>query len=622
MAMRFLGSAALRTRMISDTILYMEEKRERKKKTLPGPGRYIRSDGELAEVLFLAKDMPTGKRRVVYVMESAPEEKLIFPAEKWFEYYSPVAEYAPAEPPADAREVYNEESPVMAVGSPAEALKKYFGYDEFRDGQEVLINSILAGRDTLGVMPTGAGKSVCYQIPALMLPGTAIVVSPLISLMKDQVAFLKQTGVKAAFINSSLTARQMDKAVANARSSEYKIIYVAPERLTTQSFVNMCSEIGISLLAVDEAHCISQWGPDFRPSYLGIPDFIGRLGKRPRLCAFTATATERVRQDITNMLGLKNPFVCVTSFDRPNLRFRVRHVTRKFPELLRLLNEQGNSSGIVYCATRKEVESVCAKLLGEGVDAVRYHAGLSDEERAANQEAFSKDDARVMVATNAFGMGIDKSNVRFVIHYSMPGDIESYYQEAGRAGRDGDPADCALIYSKQDIFTQKFFIDKMGEEGSLAPDEVRELKAKARKRLDAMIDYAEERQCLRASILNYFGEAAAGRCGNCSFCLGESSETADEKAKKPARGKGSAETLPRDEGLYEYLKKIRKVVADRRGIPSFVIFTDAALADMSAKKPRTLEEFSKVNGVGVVKEREYGKMFLEAIERYLGDEKG
>ena len=399
------------------------------------------------------------------------------------------------------------------------ALKQVFGYDEFRPGQAELIDAILAGRETLGVMPTGAGKSICYQVPALTLPGCAIVISPLISLMKDQVGQLVQAGVPAAYLNSSLTDRQLSLALTKTAEGTYRIIYVAPERLNTPRFLNLCRGLEISLVAVDEAHCISQWGQDFRPSYLEIPAFLEALGKRPRLCAFTATATKRVREDIVRLLGLRNPCERVTGFDRPNLYFKVLRPQQKKAALLEQLQKHRGQSGIVYCATRKDVEALCDLLLANGYSATRYHAGLSDEERRTNQEDFTYDRRSVMVATNAFGMGIDKPDVRFVIHYSMPGDLESYYQEAGRAGRDGERADCVLLYGKGDEMTQRFFIDHIGEESELDEGQIRQVKSAARARLERMVGYCRTPDCLRANILRYFGEEAPERCEFCGNCL-------------------------------------------------------------------------------------------------------
>lgn len=604
-------------------------------------------------------------------------------------------------------------------------LKSVYGYDAFREGQEDVITAILDGRDVLGVMPTGAGKSLCYQIPALAMEGCAIVISPLISLMKDQVNALTQAGVPAAFLNSSLTERQTAAALANARDGRYKIIYVAPERLLTERFLALAAQLNPSMVAVDEAHCISQWGQDFRPAYLDIPEFLRRLPARPRLCAFTATATERVRADIRRLIGLREPFELVTGFDRPNLYYRVLRPASKRETLTELLNGYRGMSGIIYCATRKQVEEICEGLKRDGLNATRYHAGLSDDERRRNQDAFAMDDSGIMVATNAFGMGIDKSDVRFVIHYSMPKDIESYYQEAGRAGRDGERADCVLLYSAQDMITQSFFIDHMGEESSLSPEETAHLKEQARTRLLAMQGYCRTDGCLRAYILRYFGEKTAGkcdRCGNCARpeaqldvtpvalniakCVAECGQRfgasviagvlagskeerllqyrldrlhsygalsqyerasisrlidrmvekgflkrvgdeypilklganaralADgsmrmkdyalptvkgETAKKRRAARASrqdAEATTESEALFQALRRLRSRISEEKHMPPYVVLTDAALRDMSAKRPHSREEMLLVSGVGEAKLRAYGEQFLAEIAKF------
>lgn len=420
--------------------------------------------------------------------------------------------------------------------SKQEILKKYFGYDAFRPGQEKLIDAILQGRDALGIMPTGAGKSICYQVPALMMPGITIVISPLISLMKDQVQALNQAGIHAAYINSSLTESQIAKALQFAKEGRYKIIYVAPERLSTVGLLRLSGRTQISILAVDEAHCISQWGQDFRPSYLNITEYIQRLPKRPVVCAFTATATETVKDDIVRTLRLNDPEVLVTGFDRKNLFFSVEKPVKKERYVLQYVEGHSDESGIIYCSTRKNVEALCDLLLSEGVAATRYHAGLSAEERKKNQEDFIYDIKPVMVATNAFGMGIDKSNVRYVIHFNMPESMENYYQEAGRAGRDGADAECILLYSAQDVMINRFFIENKSIEdanaGTGSSDgrnesadrnliKIEELKARDEKRLQLMVNYCMTQDCLREYILRYFGEKISEPCGNCSNCLKE-----------------------------------------------------------------------------------------------------
>lgn len=401
-----------------------------------------------------------------------------------------------------------------------EILKQIFGYDTFREGQETLVDSTLSGRDVLGIMPTGAGKSLCFQVPALLFPGITVVVSPLISLMKDQVSALNAAGVHAAYINSSLTEGQYRKAMELARQGRYKIIYVAPERLMTESFLSLIQAVEISMVAVDEAHCISQWGQDFRPSYLKIVDFISQLPRRPVIGAYTATATKAVREDILCILGLQNPKVMVTGYDRKNLYFAVEKPKDKMNALLEYLRKNPEKSGIIYCNTRKTVEEVQEALLGAGYSAVRYHAGLSDREKKENQEEFIYDRKPIMVATNAFGMGIDKSNVRFVIHYNMPKDIESYYQEAGRAGRDGEPGECILYYKAQDVKMNEFLIQQQGNE-ELDFEEQALIRERNMERLRKMTFYCFTNECLREYILRYFGEYGGNYCGNCKNCLTE-----------------------------------------------------------------------------------------------------
>ena len=636
------------------------------------------------------------------------------------------AEDASFAAPRDAGEVRK----ARVTGDIHAILKSVYGYSAFREGQEDVIGAILDGRDVLGVMPTGAGKSLCYQIPALAMEGCAIVISPLISLMKDQVNALTQAGVPAAFLNSSLSERQTAAALSNARGGKYKIIYVAPERLLTERFLSLAAEMNLSMIAVDEAHCISQWGQDFRPAYLDIQEFIRRLPARPRLCAFTATATERVRADIRRLIGLREPLELVTGFDRPNLYYRVLRPANKREALTELLNGYRGMSGIIYCATRRQVEEICDSLKRDGFRATRYHAGLSDDERRRNQDAFAMDDSGVMVATNAFGMGIDKSDVRFVIHYNMPKDIESYYQEAGRAGRDGERADCVLLYSAQDMITQSFFIDHMGEESNLSPEDAAKLREQARARLIAMQGYCRTDGCLRAYILRYFGEKTAGkcdRCGNCARpavqidvtpvalnivkCVSECGQrfgasvvaavlagsreerllqyrldrlnsygalsqyerasisqlidrmvekgflkrVGDEypilklganaralvdgsmrmkdyslpavkgetaKKRRAARAtKREAEVTTESEALFQALRKLRTKIAEEKHVPPYVVLTDAALRDMSAKRPHSREDMLLVSGVGEAKMKAYGERFLQEIAKFEKGEK-
>ncbi len=411
-------------------------------------------------------------------------------------------------------------------------LQERFGFRSFRDGQEALIDAILSGRDVFGVMPTGGGKSLCYQIPALLLEGLTLVVSPLISLMKDQVAALKEAGIPAAFLNSSLTAGQQREVLRRAELGAYRLIYVAPERLLTDSFLAFAAGQRISLLAVDEAHCVSQWGQDFRPNYLDVPAFVRRLPRRPVIAAFTATATAEVGEDVVRLLELREPLRLVTGFDRPNLYFDVRRERDKTAWLMDYLEARRDKSGIVYCATRKTVEQVCEKLRAAGFAATRYHAGLDDAERRENQEDFAYDRATVMVATNAFGMGIDKSNVSFVIHYNMPKNIESYYQEAGRAGRDGAPADCVLLFSPGDVITAEYLIQNGSEREQLDEALRAKLLIRDMRRLRQMQAYCKTDGCYRAFLLDYFGEAHRPTCDRCGNCVQREEEPAGETVEE------------------------------------------------------------------------------------------
>ena len=597
-----------------------------------------------------------------------------------------------------------------------QVLRDVFGFSSFRGGQEELIDGILAGRDVLGIMPTGGGKSLCYQVPGLVMEGVTLVISPLISLMRDQVIALKNAGVSAAYVNSSLTPNQIRLVYQNIRMGMYHIIYVAPERLLNDGFLEAIQTRQVSMVTVDEAHCISQWGQDFRPSYLKIVDFLRCLPLRPVVSAFTATATERVRQDIEEILELRNPIRVVTGFDRPNLRFEVRKPKRKSGAIIELVQQRRDKSGIVYCSTRKNVERVCQRLQDAGIRATRYHAGLPDRERQENQEDFLYDRSTVMVATNAFGMGIDKSNVGYVIHYNMPQSLESYYQEAGRAGRDGAKAECLLLYSAGDVETAKYLISH--PTGEADPETRQQQFLLDMQRLEAMVGYCKTERCLRGYILDYFGQAHEERCGNCGNCdtalreeditevardfllciremedrlgynlgltsvvrvllgsrerrlldmglnrlqlygarkalgreklaaVADSLEAQGYLRKDPNHGgvalteealgvlsegktvtmlvRQEAESpLPQrnqsqnDPSLFEVLRTLRTGLARREGVPAYIIFSNATLEDMARKKPKTIEEFSHVSGVGSIKAERFGPLFLKTIEEYL-----
>lgn len=398
-----------------------------------------------------------------------------------------------------------------------EVLQKYFGYESFREGQKKIIESLLAGHDTIGIMPTGGGKSICYQVPAMLFDGVTIVISPLISLMKDQVDVLVNMGIAATQINSSLDYSEVRERLRMAARGEYKLLYIAPERLESETFQNLIRNVPISFVAVDEAHCVSQWGHDFRPSYLEIARFLRTLPERPIVAALTATATPEVTADIKRQLSLEDERLFITGFGRDNLILSVRKGENRRGFIQAYLKANRQHAGIIYAATRKDVDALHADLAKRGFSVTKYHAGLSEEERAANQEAFLFDDVRTMVATNAFGMGIDKSNVRYVIHYNMPKNLEAYYQEAGRAGRDGEPSECILLYQPQDIQTQSFFI----EQNQLTD----ERKEHEYKKLYAMVDYCRTPRCLQQYIVQYFGEADAPACGRCHNCTDETELT-------------------------------------------------------------------------------------------------
>lgn len=506
-----------------------------------------------------------------------------------------------------------------------ETLKHYFGYDSLRAGQQELIEGILDGRDVLGIMPTGAGKSLCYQLPALMLGAeegrVTLVISPLISLMADQVKALNQAGVHAAYINSTLTENQIRLALEYARQGRYTLVYVTPERLGTAQFLEFACNADIAMVTVDEAHCISQWGQDFRPSYLEIARFIDRLPARPVVSAFTATATDMVRRDIIRNLELESPVTVVTGFDRPNLFFKV--VNRKGGRetdnsILNYVKRHEDESGIIYCATKKNVEKVHELLLANGVSAGRYHAGLSLEDRKRNQEDFTYDRIKVMVATNAFGMGIDKSNVRYVLHYNMPQSLEYYYQEAGRAGRDGEEAECVLFFSKQDIMINKRLLDHKVSAANAAVDDS-ELRANDQRKLNQMIRYCETDQCLREYILRYFGDESPCTCDKCSNCVvieEEMEETyiTDKRSVKKLAVTGNL--TENGKALFELLRTGRMELAREQSVPPFIICSDKTLKDMCAKLPRNSADMETVYGMGAQKIQSYGAAFAEIIDGF------
>ena len=520
---------------------------------------------------------------------------------------------------------------VPETETPKQVLKRIFGYDSFRTHQKPVVDALLNGQDVLCVMPTGAGKSVCYQVPALLLPGVTLVVSPLISLMKDQVNALTRSGVPAAYLNSSLTPRQHEKAMQNMLRGDYKLVYVAPERLLTPGFLDICQRIPISMLAVDEAHCVSQWGQDFRPHYLEIADFLDALSERPTVGAFTATATGAVREDIRMLLRLRKPLEQVSGYDRPNLFFCVERPFDRDARLIQLLREREGRSGIVYCMTRKKVEELTERLRGLGFPVTRYHAGLTPEERQLNQEDFLFDRKPVMIATNAFGMGINKSNVSFVIHAQMPKSPEAYYQEAGRAGRDGEPADCILLYAPSDIYLNEWMISHNDLNPSLTDEQQAAVLEQDKARLKAMTDYATGSGCLRNTLLRYFGETADRPCGACSRCAAAAKKSSAAKKPTAVRSVLSAAEAPvaarsvptpqeAGETLLSALKTLRTKIAREEHIPPFWVFSDAVLSEMSRIKPRTREELLQVSGVGSAKQKRYGDRFLAEIRRFTHPE--
>ncbi|MCM3387805.1 DNA helicase RecQ [Ureibacillus chungkukjangi] len=575
-------------------------------------------------------------------------------------------------------------------------LKQYFGYDSFRIGQQQVIENVLNGRDTLCVMPTGGGKSLCYQVPAMCVEGTTVVISPLISLMKDQVDLLHSNGIQAAYINSSLTYSQINETMEDVRNGLVKLLYIAPERLENEMFRNELSQLNVPLVAIDEAHCISQWGHDFRPSYRTISSLVSLWHKKPTVIALTATATPTVSDDICSLLHISEHDSFITGFARENLSFKVLIGENRDQYIKRYVKNNPNEVGIIYAATRKSVEAVYELLSKNGVRVAKYHGGMGETDRTQEQNRFLQDEVQVMVATNAFGMGINKTNVRFVIHYQMPRNMESYYQEAGRAGRDGLPSECTLLYSSSDEQTQRFLIDQ-AQDRSRIPLEL--------KKLQSMVDYCHTENCLQSYIVQYFGESQNNECGQCSNCIdgrpkmdvtedtqkvlscvfrmgqkfGKTitaqvlagarnkkiegfrhlstfgilkSMTAKEissfieflisekvllvqpgqfptiyisdegkdvllgKKKVLRRTKPEETIVKRDDPLFEHLRAVRKELAEKEGVPPFVVFSDKTLKDMCEKKPTDEQMFLEVSGVGQNKLERYGAIFLDAINEF------
>ena len=514
-------------------------------------------------------------------------------------------------------------------------LKNTFGHDDFRHGQREMVQTLLSGKDAFGIMPTGAGKSICYQLPALMMDGITIVISPLISLMKDQVMALKSMGVPAAYLNSSLTAWQQNEAIRRATLNTYRIIYVAPERLEVPSFLNFATNAKLAMIAVDEAHCVSQWGQDFRPSYLHIANFIDKLPKRPVVGAFTATATKKVQEDVVSLLKLQSPLRITTGYDRPNLYFSCYKPTDKKAYLVDFVSQRASQSGIIYCQTRKAVEEVCFMLKSMNFPVTRYHAGLDDNERMQNQEDFRFDRAKIMVATNAFGMGIDKSNVRYVVHYNMPKDLESYYQEAGRAGRDGADSICVLLYHSRDYFTAKWMIENSEDHPDFTKEQQDKRIAHDLERLRQMMNYTNSTTCLRNAILRYFGEYNTKPCMACSVCNKESlvidtgvPYTIPNKATRKTRREekrlsASSHTPLHDKTIrwtawekaqFNNLKELRYLLSQNLRLPAYLIFSDSTLQNMINRRPKNLQEFLEVSGVGEAKQKRFGPVFLAVLK--------
>ncbi len=479
-------------------------------------------------------------------------------------------------------------------------LKRHFGFDAFRPLQEEIVRHVVSGRDALVVMPTGSGKSLCYQLPALVLPGLTLVVSPLIALMKDQVDALRANGVAATFVNSSLTSSEIDTIVREAQQGRWKLLYLAPERLAIPAFRHVLRTLPVSLIAVDEAHCISEWGHDFRTDYRNLAQIRQVFPTVPWI-ALTATANERVREDVRAQLHLENGRVFLSSFNRPNLTYLVQPKKGSFDLIARALEHVRRSSAIIYCVSRKETERLSEKVRKRGFEALPYHAGLNDALRKRTQEKFIRDECPIVVATIAFGMGIDKPNVRLVVHADLPRSVEGYYQETGRAGRDGIPSTCLLLHAANDRWKREYVIRQMDDA---------EEQRRARKQLDDMMRYADTRSCRRKFLLHYFGETMpTSSCGGCDICLGASSMSA---FNVPMMASDDF-----DQSLFERLRVLRRQLADARGVPAYIVAGDRTLQDMARRFPQSLESLERIHGIGREKRNTFGEAFLGAIRLYL-----
>lgn len=490
-------------------------------------------------------------------------------------------------------------------------LKKYFGYEEFRPLQQEIIERVLASKDCFVLMPTGGGKSLCFQLPALMQEGITIVVSPLISLMKDQVDALRANGVGAEMINSTLTLTEIDEVLERAKTGKIKILYLAPERLSVAGFDDFLKSLKISLIAIDEAHCISEWGHDFRPDYRNIKILRKKFPNIP-IIALTATATEKVREDIVSQLQLADAQTFISSFNRQNLSYEVLPKKDSFRSILALLNNCKNESVIIYCFSRKDTEKLVTDLNEQGFNAAAYHAGLDAKKRALNQDRFIKDEINIMVATIAFGMGIDKPDVRLVIHHSLPKSIEGYYQETGRAGRDGLPARCVLLFSYADKFKHDYFIGNMSDEKE---------KQNSQENLEQVLAYGNQSGCRRKFLLNYFNEDYEPvNCGNCDGCVAQvplEIPKINTRVIKPKTKSISSGSSNYDQNLFEELRKLRTQEAQRLKVPPYIIFGDKALREMAIHLPQTSANFLEINGVGAKKLSQFGEQFMSVIKDYL-----